>query len=89
MSSENKFTELGVTFKVLQPSDYQKVMDFLLESFFPDEPIFRSTKILDGSGIVNNYIAGLVKKELVEPCLEDGQSIAAINKEGDIIGARY
>ena len=64
-------------------------MDFLLESFFPDEPIFRSTKILDGSGIVNNYIAGLVKKELVEPCLEDGQSIAAINKEGDIIGARY
>ena len=88
MSSKDKFKELGVTFKVLEPTDYKIVMDFLLESFFPDEPIFRSTKILEGSGMVNNYITGLVKDELVLPCLEDGQSVAAINKDGVIIGSR-
>ena len=88
MSSDAKYTELGVTFKVLEPLDFSKVMDFLMESFFPDEPVFRSTKILEGSGMVNSYISSLIKKEMVDPCLQDGQSVAAINKDGEIIGAR-
>ena len=89
MSSNDKYTELGVTFKLLEPSDKPIVMDFLMEFFFAEEPIFRSLKMLEGSGMVNNYITGLVKTELVDPCLLDGQSIAAIDKDGVIIGTRY
>ena len=89
MSSNDKYTELGVTFKVLEPSDQPKIMEFLMESFFPDEPVFRSLKMLEGSGMVSNYISGLVRDELVDPCLLDGQSIAAIDKDGTVIGTRY
>ena len=89
MSSNDKYTELGVTFKVLEPSDQPIIMEFLMESFFPDEPMFRSLKILEGSGMVSNYISGLVRDELVDPCLLDGQSIAAIDKDGTVIGTRY
>ena len=86
MSSNDKYTELGVTFKVLEPSDQPIIMEFLMESFFPDEPIMRSLKLLEGSGMVSNYISGLVRDELVDPCLLDGQSIAAIDKDGTVIG---
>ena len=89
MSSNDKYTELGVTFKVLEPSDQPIIMEFLMESFFPDEPIMRSLKLLEGSGMVSNYISGLVRDELVDPCLLDGQSIAAIDKDGTVIGTRY
>lgn len=89
MSSNDKYKELGVTFKVLEPSDQPIIMEFLMESFFPDEPVFRSLKMLEGSGMVSNYISGLVRDELVDPCLLDGQSIAAIDKDGTVIGTRY
>ncbi len=43
-----------------------RVVAFLRAYFYPDEPIFRSTRLVedsDGSnGLVNKYIANLVKK---------------------------
>ena len=88
MSSE-KFNELGLTFKTLTPRDFDEICEFLMLYFFPDEPITRSTKLLEGSGIINKYISSLVKKYLIDPCLKDEVSIAAYNKEGEIIGVRY
>ena len=88
MSTE-KFNELGLTFKTLKPSDFDEISEFQMLNFFPDEPISRSTKLLEGSGIINKYISSLVKKYLIDPCLKDEVSVAAYNKDGEIIGARY
>ena len=88
MSTE-KFNELGLTFKKLTPSDFDEISKFQMLYFFPDEPIARSTKLLEGSGIINKYISSLVKKHMIDPCLKDEVSVAAYNKDGEIIGVRY
>ena len=88
MSTE-KFNELGLTFKTLTPSDFDEISKFQMLYFFPDEPIARSTKLLEGSGIINKYISSLVKKHMIDPCLKDEVSVAAYNKDGEIIGVRY
>ena len=88
MSTE-KFNELGLTFKTLTPSDFDEICKFQMLNFFPDEPIARSTKLLEGSGIINKYISSLVKKHMIDPCLKDEVSVAAYNKDGEIIGVRY
>ena len=88
MSTE-KFNELGLTFKTLTPSDFDEISEFQMLYFFPDEPIARSTKLLEGSGIINKYISSLVKKHMIDPCLKDEVSVAAYNKDGEIIGVRY
>lgn len=78
------------TFKIVNEEDYPKVKAFLDEAFFPDEPIFRSTKLMVGSGgLVDRYIANLVKKFLVINCLKNSTSIVAIDKNGEIVGSRY
>lgn len=87
MSTE-KFNELGLTFKTLTPSDFDEISKFQMLYFFPDEPIARSTKLLEGSGIINKYISSLVKKHMIDPCLKDEVSVAAYNKDGEIIGVR-
>ena len=88
MSTE-KFNELGLTFKTLTHSDFDEISEFQMLNFFPDEPIARSTKLLEGSGIINKYISSLVKKHMIDPCLKDEVSVAAYNKDGEIIGVRY
>lgn len=87
--SKEKFNELGLTFKTLTPRDFDEICEFLMLYFFPDEPITRSTKLLEGSGIINKYISSLVKKHMIDPCLKDEVSVAAYNKDGEIIGVRY
>ena len=79
--SKEKFNELGLTFKTLTPSDFDEISKFQMLYFFPDEPIARSTKLLEGSGIINKYISSLVKKYLIDPCLKDEVSVAAYNKD--------
>ena len=88
MSTDEKINELGLTFKALTPSDFEEISSFLMLYFFPDEPITRSTKLLEGSGIINKYISNLCKKYLIDPCLKDKVSIAAYNNDGEIIGVR-
>ena len=89
--SENKWAELDVTFRIVTEAEYEKVHEFLHQAFFPDEPVFRSTKLVQdsGTGFVSNFIANLIKKHIVMPCLKDSTSILALNKNGEIIGARY
>ena len=89
MSKTDKFTESELNFKVLTSSDYDEIKKFLELYFFPEEPVARSTKLLEGTGLINRYISGLVKRHMMDPCLKDGTSVAAYNNEGEIIGAKY
>ena len=87
MSTE-KFNELGLTFKTLTTSDFDEISEFQMLYFYPDEPITRSTKLLEGSGLINKYLCSLVKKHMIDPCLKNEVSVAAYNKDGEIIGVR-
>ena len=86
--STDKFKDIDLTFKALTPGDFDEISEFMMLYFFPDEPITRSTKLLEGSGLINKYISNLCKKYLIDPCLKDEVSIAAYNKDGEIIGVR-
>ena len=87
MSTE-KFNELGLTFKTLTTCDFDEISEFQMLYFYPDEPITRSTKLLEGSGLINKYLCSLVKKHMIDPCLKNEVSVAAYNKDGEIIGVR-
>ena len=89
MATTDKLKESELNFKVLKPSDHNEIKEFLELYFFPEEPVSRSTKLLEGTGFINKYISSLVKRYMMDPCLKDGTSIAAYNKEGEIIGAKY
>ncbi len=86
--SKKKWEEHGVTFRPATMEDFDKVVSFLHEFFYPDEPIFRSTKLAEGTGFVSNYIAKLVKQYSIYPALKNKTSLLALDKEGEIIGAR-
>lgn len=78
------------TYRVVTEDDYPAVKAFLDEAFFPDEPMFKATKLMVSTGsLVDYYIASLVKKFLVMSCLKDSTSIVAVDKNGDIVGSRY
>ncbi len=86
--AEDKWAAEGITFETVGMKDLEEVLAYLKEAFFPDEPLFRSTKLFEGDGLVDRYIANLIRKLMVEASLKNPTSIVARNKEGKIIGAR-
>ena len=72
--SESKWKSKNISFETVSERDYKRIDTFLKENFYPDEPIWVGTKLLDtngSNGLVNKYIANLVKKHTVIPCLKD------------------
>jgi hypothetical protein len=88
MEEDTIWTERGINFSVVTEADYPRVKDFLEKSFFPDEPIFRSTKLMGGHGLVDRYIGNLVIKYTIMNCLKYSTSLVATDKDGQIIGSR-
>ena len=86
--AEDKWTQNGITFKIVTLDDFEKVKSFLDEAFWADEPIFRSTQLLGGTGYVDKYLTDEIIKMSVKKPLENGTSMVALDKNGDIIGAR-
>lgn len=80
-TADNKWKDLGITFKVVTIDDEEKVEDFLAQHFYPDEPTFRSC----GIGFEKWVISA---KHPIKPCLRGNTSVLALDKDGKIIGAR-
>merc|ERR1711892_392762 len=70
---ENVFEKQGIQFKIIDNEMIPPVLDFMWEHFIPYEPISRS--LGDGGVFFADF-------------LKDGCSIAALEKDGNIIGAR-
>jgi len=80
MGSDAEWEAKGVFFKVVDEDMDKAILNHLQESFFPDEPIFRSLGInLDNSAILRSVYADALK---------DRSSIAAVDKDGRIMGVR-
>jgi hypothetical protein len=76
---ENQFEEQGIQFKIITEDMMDSVCDFMWENFFPDEPIAISLNVTRHKMIDDGYIKDTIK---------DGSSIAALDKDGNIIGVR-
>ena len=86
--AEDKWSQNGISFKIASNLDFEKVKSFLDHAFFPDEPIFRSLQLVQGTGFVDVSVANLILKNTLKIGLEDKTSILAIDEHGDIIGAK-
>ena len=86
--TQDKWAQEGITFETVNMKNYAELKTYLEEAFFPDEPLFRSTKLFQGNGLVDRYIVKLISKFTIEGVLKQPTSIVARNKEGKIISAR-
>ena len=75
---ENIFEKQGIQFEIITDDMTPAVLDFMWANFFPHEPINRSL------GITKNWLTDVEHKEAIN----DGSSIAALDKDGNIIGVR-
>ena len=50
------WSQRGITFKIPTPADYKSIKAFLVEIFFPEEPFFRSLKLMEvGNGLIERH----------------------------------
>ena len=76
---ETTFEKQGIQFKIINEDLMVPVCDFMWEYFFPDEPVSRSLNIIRHPSMDD---------EILKDAMEDGSSMAAIDKNGAIIGVR-
>ena len=76
---ETSFEKQGIQFKIIDEDLMVSVCDFMWEYFFPDEPVARSLNFTRHS---------MLDEELLKDAMKDGSSMAAIDKNGAIIGVR-
>ena len=86
--TQDKWTEKGITFKIPTLEDLDKVRDFMYKYFFPDEPIFSSTRLMEGNGFIDRQVQKIIEEYMIQESLKDKTSIIAIDYKGDIIGCR-
>ncbi len=70
----------GVTFSVATPKDKRESKQFMIENFFPDEPMIRSTRVMTKSGFFARRIQNILIQEFVDKPLSQGNSVIARNK---------
>ena len=86
--AEDKWSQKGISFKILTLDDYEKIKAFLESYFYPEEPIIRTLKLMEGNGYFDKKIHNFVNHYMIKICLKDGTSMVAIDENGDIVGSR-
>ena len=87
--AQDKWSEKGITFKIPTLEDFDKIREFMYQYFFPDEPIFGSTKLMEGNGFVDRQVQKIIEDHMIRESLKDKTSLIATDYKGDIIGCRY
>jgi len=80
MNSDQEWLDKGVEFKLVDEAMIPSVVELLDESFFPDEPLFRSLGMTLGN---TSWL-----KQMYIDALKDGSSVVAVDKEGKLMGVR-
>ena len=86
--SESKWSDKGINFKIVSIGDYEKIKAFLLKAFFPDEPIFRSLKLMEGNGYIDKYVIKIIDSYMIKDALKESTSMAAFDENEEIVGLR-
>ena len=89
MTSEDKWTQKGISFKVATMDDFEKLQVFLATYFFPEEPLCSTFKLYEGDGWGDKKFKKYVMdEEMIKRGLTDGTSLLALDQNGEIIGSR-
>ena len=86
--AEDKWSQKGISFKILTLDDYEQIKAFLDNYFFSEEPITRELKFMEGNGYLDKKFHNFAYEGFVKIGLKDGTSIVAIDENGDIVGSR-
>ena len=93
MEDEKWPSKKKIRYDMAEEKDVLDVIKFLHENFFPDEPVNRNIKVMEGSGWLDNYLRGIcnnaraiqpiTKVEITPACI-----LARSTEDGSIIGCR-
>ena len=93
MDDEKWLSEKKIRFEMAEEKDVPDVIKFLHENFYPDEPVQRNIKVMEGSGWLDNYLRDLCDKamatqpitkvEITPACI-----LARSTEDGSIVGVR-
>ena len=87
--NESFWREKGISFVKATEADADKIFSYLLENFFEDEPVLRSSMMADQSTwMYNAFYKSLLKDLFVTKSLKQDVSILAINDENEILGEK-
>ena len=86
--AEDKWSQKGITFKILTLDDYGEIKAFLDNYYFPEDPIHRGLKFYEGNGYFDKKISNVIYEHMITNNLKDATSIVAIDENGDIVGSR-
>ena len=71
MDDEKWISEKKIKFLMATSNDVPEVVEFLHENFFPDEPVFRNIKAMEGNGWLDNYLRSIGDKMMaIKPITE-------------------
>ena len=89
MTSEDKWTQKGISFKVATMDDFEKLQVFLATYFFPEEPLCSTFDLYEGDGWGDKILKKLLEEEFIKKGMKDGATLLAVDQNGDIIGSRW
>ena len=75
-----------IKFIIAKQDDFERIWEFLISAFFPDEPILRCMKLLDGDGWLDRKLRENLYNDLKKKCLSSPHSILAVDAKNKIIG---
>ena len=75
-----------IDYVIAKESDADRIWDFMVEAFFPDEPSFKCIHLLKGDGWFDRFLRDMTRKDMKKKNLLTPHSIMAVDKNGDILG---
>ena len=64
------------------------VYDYMKTEFCPDEPMFRTTELLNGDGWFDKWAQSEIRKKYFDLGLQKGDCFGSFDSEGNLLGVR-
>ena len=77
----------NLAFNIADESESAEIWDFLLQEFFPDEPVSRSLGILENITWLDRLLRRETFNESLTCCVKQKTSVVARNGDGHIVGS--
>ena len=93
MDDDKWISEKGIKFSMATENDVDDVIKFLQENFYPDEPVNRNVKTMEGDGWLDRYLRNIMDKMMViQPItnieITPASIIARSTVDNSIVGTR-
>ena len=86
MTKEEGMEDIPISKLTIENSDV--VFDFMKNEFAPDEPLFKTSQLMEGSGWFDRLAQKEIKKKFFDKAIKSGDSFGAFDSAGNLIGLR-